>query len=80
MERLYREYSEQGVLFLHTLSGEGAHTVLDYQKHYRSAYPHVTDPVQALERQFNSNDWPFYLIADGKGRVGLRRKRHDRRA
>ncbi|MBU0754308.1 MAG: hypothetical protein KJ645_04165 [Planctomycetes bacterium] len=55
--------------FLHCLSGEITQTVADYQKHYRSHFPHLIDPVRAFEKEFNQNGWPFYLIANEKGEV-----------
>lgn len=55
--------------FLHFLSGEAARTGRDYQRHYRSAYPHLIDPNRRVEKQLNKNGWPFYVVVDGKGAV-----------
>lgn len=69
MERLYREFHPKGVQFLHCLSGEAARTGRDFQKHYRSEYPHLIDPNRRVEKQLNKNGWPFYVIVDAKGNV-----------
>lgn len=46
--------------------------MLDYQKHYKSKFPHLIDPVRGFEKKHNRNGWPFYMIADEKGTVVYR--------
>ncbi|MFH2002528.1 MAG: hypothetical protein ABIK28_22845 [Planctomycetota bacterium] len=41
----------------------------DYQRHYRSRFPHLIDANRKFEKQYNRDGWPFHMIVEDHGDI-----------
>jgi len=63
------EYRAKGLQVIRIVAGDNDLSSLDFQKHYRLPLLHLLDTNRTVEKKYNSNGWPFFMIVDGRGNV-----------
>lgn len=67
--RLAEEYGPKGLQVLRSVSGDNELESLEFQRHYRMTLLNLLDPTRQFEKQYNTNGWPFIVVADRTGRI-----------
>lgn len=69
MGTLTEEYNPFGLKVFRVISGENELSALEFMKHYRLHNVYLLDVNREFESRYNSNGWPFLLLADREGKI-----------
>ena len=69
MGTLTEEYKPFGLQVIRVISGENELSALEFMKHYRLRNVCLLDVNRMLESRYNSDGWPFLLLADREGKI-----------
>ncbi len=69
MGELAAKWGPKGLTVIRSISGDNNLAALEFQKHYRLNVVHLLDVNRRFEKQYNSDGWPFLMVADPSGKI-----------